>query len=95
MHPSFAYEIAFHVIALSLLIAFRDRLAEPAGLLTVYIAAYAVFRFLVEFVRDNDVAWLGLTRPQLFLAVLAPLALWRALVVLSAPRPAPVLQETA
>ena len=95
LHPSYAYEIAFHLVALALLLAFRDRLTDPAGLFTVYIAAYATFRFLVEFVRDNDVAWLGLTRPQLFLAVLGPLAVWRAVVVLSAPRPAPVLQETA
>jgi prolipoprotein diacylglyceryltransferase len=95
LHPSYAYEIAFHVVALIVLVACRDRLAEPAGLFTVYVAAYAVFRFLVEFVRDNHVAWLGLTRPQLFLAVLGPLAVWRACVVLSAPRRAPVLQETA
>ncbi len=95
LHPSYAYEIAFQVVALVVLLAYRDRLADPAGLFTVYIAAYAAFRFLVEFVRANDVAWLGLTRPQLFLAVLGPLAVWRAVVVLSAPRPAPVLQETA
>ena len=34
-----------------------------------YVAAYGVFRFLVEFVRGNEVVWEGLTRPQLFLAV--------------------------
>jgi prolipoprotein diacylglyceryltransferase len=95
LHPSYAYEIAFHVAALVVLLACRDKLADPAGLFTVYIAAYAAFRFCVEFVRDNDIAWLGLTRPQLFLAVVGPLAVWRAVVVLSAPRPAPVLQETA
>ncbi|MEP7333365.1 MAG: diacylglyceryl transferase, partial [Terracoccus sp.] len=64
-------------------------------LFTLYVAGYAVFRFLVEFVRGNEVAWLGLTRPQLVLAVLAPLAVWRALVVLRNPRPARVLQEVS
>lgn len=93
LHPSFAYEIVFQLIALGLLLRWRDRLAEPAGLLTLYVAGYAAFRFLVEFVRGNEVAWLGLTRPQLVLAVLAPLAVWRAVVVLSSPRPTPVLQE--
>ncbi len=38
-----------------------------------YVAAYGVFRFLVEFVRGNDVAWEGLTRPQLFLLATVPL----------------------
>ena len=95
LHPSYAYEIVFHAVALALLVACRDRLAEPAGLFTVYVASYAVFRFLAEFVRDNDVAWVGLTRPQMLLAVLGPLAVWRALVVLAASRRAPVPQEVA
>lgn len=95
LHPSFAYEIVFHLIALALLLRWRDRLAEPAGLFTLYVAGYAVFRFFVEFVRGNEVAWLGLTRPQLVLAVLGPLTVWRALVVLRSPRPAPVLQEVS
>ncbi len=38
---------------------------------------YGVFRFLVEFVRGNEVAWNGLTRPQLFLAVTIPLVVLR------------------
>jgi len=42
-----------------------------------YMAGYAVFRFCVEFVRGNAVAWGGLTRPQLFLAVTMPLLAWR------------------
>ncbi|EWT01669.1 diacylglyceryl transferase [Intrasporangium oryzae NRRL B-24470] len=102
LHPSFLYEIAFHLLALALVVRHRDRLEEPAGLLTVYLAAYAVFRFLVEFVRGNEVAWLGLTRPQLFLLALGPLVLWRAARVLRparhtapiAPVP-PITQEVA
>jgi phosphatidylglycerol---prolipoprotein diacylglyceryl transferase len=82
LHPSFLYEIAFHVIAFVLLWRFRDRLERPAGLFTLYLAAYAVFRFLVEFVRANEVAWAGLTRPQMFLLVMLPLLLWRAVRVL-------------
>lgn len=98
LHPSFVYEIVFQLLALALLLRWRDRLAEPAGLFTLYAAGYALFRFVVEFVRGNEVAWAGLTRPQLVLAVLAPLALWRAVVVLSQPRdgrlvPLPVLQQ--
>ena len=36
-----------------------------------------MFRFLVEFVRGNEVVWDGLTRPQLFLAATIPLVLLR------------------
>ncbi len=93
LHPTYLYEIAFHTVAFILLVRHRERLAEPAGLFTVYVAAYAVFRFAVEFVRANEVAWLGLTRPQLVLLALAPLAVWRAALVLRAPRPGPVPQE--
>jgi phosphatidylglycerol---prolipoprotein diacylglyceryl transferase len=82
LHPSFLYEIAFHAVAFVLLWRFRDHLSKPAGLLVLYLAAYAVFRFFVEFVRANEVAWAGLTRPQLFLLAMLPLLLWRALKVL-------------
>jgi phosphatidylglycerol:prolipoprotein diacylglycerol transferase len=85
LHPSFLYEIAFHAVAFALLWHFRDHLARPASLFTLYLAAYAVFRFLVEFVRGNEVAWAGLTRPQLFLLVVLPLLLWRALKALWPP----------
>ena len=45
--------------------------------LTVYLAAYGVFRFAVEFVRGNEVVWAGLTRPQIFLLLTVPLLLTR------------------
>jgi phosphatidylglycerol---prolipoprotein diacylglyceryl transferase len=50
----------------------------PSGeLLVWYLGAYGVARFLLEYVRGNEVAWLGLTRPQLFLALTVPLILAR------------------
>ena len=68
LHPSFAYEIAFHARAFAVLWFWLRRRSLPPGETFVwYVAAYGVFRFLVEFVRGNDVAWAGLTRPQLFL----------------------------
>jgi phosphatidylglycerol:prolipoprotein diacylglycerol transferase len=100
LHPSFLYEIAFHTVAFVLLWRFRDRLSKPADLLILYLAAYAVFRFFVEFVRGNETAWAGLTRPQLFLLLMLPLLLWRSLKALrpAATNPAhpadPVLAET-
>ncbi|GAA3959351.1 prolipoprotein diacylglyceryl transferase [Amorphoplanes auranticolor] len=81
-HPSFAYEIAFHLLALAVLIRARDRITQPDALFTGYLAAYAAFRFLVEFVRGNEVVAAGLTRPQLFLPACAPLLAWRIVVLL-------------
>ena len=78
LHPSFVYEIAFHAVAFALLwFWLRHRPIAAGETLTLYIAAYGIFRFGVEFVRGNEVAWLGLTRPQLFLLVTIPLLLGR------------------
>lgn len=76
LHPSFAYEIGFQVAAFVALLWLRGRIREPGELFKLYLVGYAVFRFLVEFVRGNEVAFAGLTRPQLFLAVCLPLAAW-------------------
>lgn len=67
MHPSFLYEIAFQLAAFLGLLWMRSRITAPGELFTLYIAAYAVFRFLVEFTRANETVWLDLTRPQWFL----------------------------
>lgn len=85
LHPSFVYEIAFHLVALAAIWVWRDRLTDPADLFTLYITAYAVFRFAVEPVRGNEVVWLELTRPQLFLAATLPLLLWRSVVAIRRP----------
>lgn len=78
LHPSFVYEIVFHAAAFAVLwFWLRHRPIAAGETLTLFIAAYGIFRFLVEFVRGNEVAWLGLTRPQLFLAVTIPLLLAR------------------
>ncbi|GAA2684428.1 prolipoprotein diacylglyceryl transferase [Nonomuraea recticatena] len=63
MHPSFVYEIVFHLVAFIVLVRLRDK----GDLFPRYVAAYAVFRFLVEFTRANETVWLDLTRPQWFL----------------------------
>ncbi|WP_067185586.1 prolipoprotein diacylglyceryl transferase [Microtetraspora niveoalba] len=67
MHPSFLYEVAFQLAAFLALRWARDRVVRPGELFTLYVGAYAVFRFLVEFTRANETVWLDLTRPQWFL----------------------------
>jgi prolipoprotein diacylglyceryltransferase len=77
LHPSFAYEIAFHVAAFIVLRALRDRRdARPGELFKLYLAGYAVFRFAVEFVRGNEVVLAGLTRPQWFILACTPILAW-------------------
>jgi prolipoprotein diacylglyceryltransferase len=77
LHPSFAYEIVFQLVAFGWLWRHRDRLPQPGDLFVTYVAAYALFRFFVEFVRGNEAVWLGLSRPQWFLLAMLPLLGWR------------------
>ncbi|HEX8001427.1 MAG TPA: prolipoprotein diacylglyceryl transferase family protein [Mycobacteriales bacterium] len=78
MHPSFAYEIAFHLLAFAALVWLRRRALPPGATFTLYLAAYGVFRFVVEFTRANETVWLGLTRPQWFLVPTLALFAWQA-----------------
>lgn len=100
LHPSFAYEIAFHAAAFAVLwLWLRHRDLPPGETFVWYAAGYGVFRFLVEFVRANEVAWAGMTRPQLFLLATVPLLLariawsWRRGRYAGISRPRPVTQE--
>jgi prolipoprotein diacylglyceryl transferase len=78
LHPSFVYETVFQLAAFAVLwFWLRHRRLPPGESFTLYVAAYGLFRFLVEFVRGNEVVWAGLTRPQLVLAVTIPLVLAR------------------
>ena len=79
MHPSFLYEIAFQLAAFAALMWLRPQITRPGELFVLYVAAYAVFRFFVEFTRANETVWLDLTRPQWFLLpslVLVGFRLW-------------------
>jgi phosphatidylglycerol:prolipoprotein diacylglycerol transferase len=75
---SFLYESVFHLAAFAVIwIWLRRRPLPPGETFVWYVAAYGVFRFLVEFIRGNEVVWHGLTRPQLFLAVTIPFVVLR------------------
>jgi prolipoprotein diacylglyceryltransferase len=64
MHPSMLYEIAFNLVAIVVILRYRDRVPVPGEALKLYLLAAVVFRFLVEFVRGNEPQALGLTGPQ-------------------------------
>ncbi len=67
LHPSFAYEILFHLLAAAGLYRLERRQLFEGDRLKVYLLAYAFFRFAVEWVRGNPAVALGLTRSQWFL----------------------------
>jgi prolipoprotein diacylglyceryltransferase len=67
MHPSMLYEIAFNLIAVLVMVRWRHRIVARGDLLRIYLLAAFAFRFLVEFVRANEVQAFGLTGPQLVL----------------------------
>jgi prolipoprotein diacylglyceryltransferase len=75
MHPSMLYEIGFNLIAAALIVRFGRRVPVQGDLLKIYLLSAFSFRFLVEFVRGNEVQLLGLTGPQI---VLVPLIAWLA-----------------
>ncbi|HET7493863.1 MAG TPA: prolipoprotein diacylglyceryl transferase family protein [Candidatus Limnocylindrales bacterium] len=73
MHPSMLYEIAFNLIAAALILRYGRRVPVQGDLLKLYLLAAFTFRFLVEFVRGNEVQAFGLTGPQI---VLIPMTAW-------------------
>lgn len=67
MHPSYAYEIVFHAGMVALLRWMAPLVPVRGDLFKFYLFSYAVFRFVVEFVRGNPAVWMGLSLSQLFL----------------------------
>lgn len=67
LHPSFLYEIPFHLAMAAVLFRLRARGVLRGELFKLYCLAYAPVRFGLEYVRGNAVVWHGLTRSQLFL----------------------------
>lgn len=76
LHPSYAYEVAFHLVAFAVVWWARDRVGA-SDLFVLWVGAYATFRFGVEFVRVGDRLALGLTGAQLLLLMTAPWLVWR------------------
>ena len=81
VHPAPLYDAAFDVAWFGVLWALRDHPAMQNGnLLKFGVAGYAIVRFFIEFVRNNQVILLGLTGQQLFcLGLLAALGGWYAM----------------
>ncbi len=85
MHPSFLYESAFMLLAAWWLYprALRGRLPaawmRDGDLFTLFVLAYALFRFTVEFVRGNPAMAWGLSGSQLMVLAVLPVVATRLL----------------
>lgn len=73
MHPSFLYEIGFHLVMLGVLIGLRHKSLPEGDLFKIYLLAYGLFRFLVEFVRDGRTMFGPFSGSQIFLLATLPL----------------------
>ena len=67
MHPSFLYEVVFHAVMFAVLRRLDSLVTVRGDVFKLYLLAYGVFRFAVEFVRGNPPAAFGLSFSQLFL----------------------------
>jgi prolipoprotein diacylglyceryl transferase len=78
VHPTPLYDMAFNLAWFCVLMLLRDHpRMQDGNLLKFGLGGYAFFRFLVEFVRNNQVLALGLTGQQFFcIALLAALAIY-------------------
>ena len=76
VHPAPLYDAGFNLVWFVVLLALRDNPHFQDGrLLKFGVAGYAVVRFFIEFVRNNEVIAWGLTGQQFFcLALLALVA---------------------
>ena len=67
VHPTPLYDAAFNLIWFTVLLALRNHpRMQDGNLLKFGLAGYAVFRFFVEFLRNNRILLWGLTGQQWF-----------------------------
>ena len=59
--PVPAFEIAFHLVWFFVFLEFRRRRLLVGSWFPLYLLAYCVFRFAMEFIRTEPRIWLGLT----------------------------------
>ncbi|MEI6132256.1 MAG: prolipoprotein diacylglyceryl transferase family protein [Bacillota bacterium] len=62
--PTQLIDSVFNLISFFVLLYLKDRVIMPGILFKYYISAYLVFRFFIEFLRENQILILGLTLYQ-------------------------------
>ena len=72
-HPTQLYEVAKNTLLASIIFLVEKKQSRTLGLATtILIGGYGILRFIIEFYRDSDIIFLGLTTGQLLcLAMIA------------------------
>ncbi|MEQ8198126.1 MAG: prolipoprotein diacylglyceryl transferase family protein [Clostridiaceae bacterium] len=63
--PVQLFEVAFHFTAFIILHNLKSRVRIPGILFNYYVLAYFVFRFFIEYIRENPVVYAGMTVYQI------------------------------
>lgn len=63
--PTQLFESAFHLSAFALLVYYKNRVKTQGILFKLYLLAYFIFRFFMEFIRENPVVCCGMTIYQI------------------------------
>jgi len=63
--PAQLFESGFHLLAFFLLAYYKDKVKTKGILFKIYVAVYFIFRFIIEFFRENPIIWGGMTIYQI------------------------------
>lgn len=64
-HPTQLYEAAFDLLMFVYIMKIKNKVTEPGKLFRIFVSAYFVYRFLIEFIRVEPKVFLGLTGFQI------------------------------
>jgi phosphatidylglycerol:prolipoprotein diacylglycerol transferase len=92
VHPTPLYEALAAVLIAAVLWALGKRW-NPAAVFGAYLALSGISRFLVEFLRINEPALLGLTQPQLWALISLIAGVVRIVRTQFLNRPRPISAE--
>lgn len=68
-YPTQLFEVGFHLTAFLLLHNLKLKVQKPGILFKYYVLTYFIFRFFIEFIRENPIYSFGLTLYQLICIV--------------------------
>ncbi|MCK4292080.1 MAG: prolipoprotein diacylglyceryl transferase [Planctomycetes bacterium] len=74
VHPAQIYSSALSLVVFAVMLWFWKAGRTQGQLVLVYLVLYAISRFILEFFRDNQMAFGGLTIAQVLSMIIGPLA---------------------
>ena len=65
VHPTPIYEMILNILILYIMLFFEKRMETKQYSFVLFLFMFATYRFFIEFIRLNEVAFLGFTAPQI------------------------------